>query len=84
MAEETHPLNSLDLSTDRRHVECWHNGERCYTVHIGGQMHDAVARGQEWFRKHSGGPGSLSKALEAAMQASDSLFQSLAFGAEWR
>lgn len=62
-----HPLNTLDYDKESDSLECWHNGGRCYTVYVGGQLAAAVASAQGWFRKWSGGEGKLSRELEDMM-----------------
>jgi len=71
--------NRLTLSEDGQFVECRNNATLCYTVHIGGQLHDAVARGREYLRKWSVEEPEVSKELKARMDANDSLMTRLAF-----
>jgi len=65
--EMVNQLNVIQLSEDKEFLECWNNGTRVYTVHIGGQLKDAVSRAQEWFRKWSGGAARLSKIVAALL-----------------
>jgi hypothetical protein len=76
-------MNRIHLSDCGNFVECWHNGTKSYTVHIGGQLHDAVGRAREWFRKWAGAEPEVGKDLKARLDASDSLFSRLAFGGGW-
>lgn len=47
-------MNRILLSDCGQFMECWNNGSRCYTVHIGGQFADALGRAREYFRKWGG------------------------------
>lgn len=65
---KTSPLNTVDLSECGQFIECWHNGTRSYTVYIGGQLTDAIARAQLWFREWSGLEGNVSRALRSRIE----------------
>ena len=66
-SKEVSPLNVLHLSGDGLFVECWQNGTRAFTIHIGGQLANAVDRGQEWFELWTDLRGSIGKELQAAI-----------------
>lgn len=77
-------LGRIHLSDCGNFIDCWHNGTKCYTVHIGGQLHDAVSRAQEWFRKWAGQEAEIGKDVKARMEASDNLLSRMAFGEQYK
>ena len=77
-------MNVIELSTDERFVECWHNGTVVQRFPTVGRLHETVYDATQYLRKWTGLEPTLSKNLKERLDAIDILFTKLAYGEEWR